>query len=131
MKRDKLSNTSRKKSRNRSRQNSSRNRHNDRAVNQVNDVSDYVSIRPLHEHFSEYTNEELIHIKKEVCLAHRCPYLSRTRSNIGVKKATPQNTICNYILMAGHSRGCMPDVCTHYNDTNVKKHLHISAYSNQ
>ena len=81
-----------------------------------------LKLTPLHEHFREYTAEELLRIKHNHCVAHKCPYLSKIswaskhRGTVGSNK----QLMCNYILVAGHSRGCMPDVCAHWADKGVK-----------
>lgn len=76
---------------------------------------------PLHEDFRDYTAEELNEIKKNVCIAHHCPYVGKVSSSWSKGKHQPiSNAICNYILMAEHSRGCMPDVCTHWNEHPTK-----------
>ncbi len=74
----------------------------------------------LHDSFRDYTTEEIIEIKKKVCIAHKCPYLQKLHEYSG-KGTSPLGNICNYIVLTGHMRGCMPDECTHWNDTNVKR----------
>lgn len=73
----------------------------------------------LHEHFREYTSEEVNQIKKDVCLKHKCPYLSRMSDY--VTKTTGWNNFCSYLEWSGHMRDCMPDECTHYLDGIPKK----------
>lgn len=63
---------------------------------------------PLHEYFSEYTADEIIHIQNTVCKKNNCKYL-RTRKTGGL-------TYCDYLCTTGKMRDCMPDLCTHYND---------------
>lgn len=79
----------------------------------------------LHEHFREYTPEEIIEIKKKVCIKNKCPYMANTTSVGSVRKASKttiiSNKCCMYILWAGKSRGCMPDECKHYMDKDVKR----------
>ena len=77
----------------------------------------------LHENFREYTPKEIGEIKKNVCVKHRCPYLSAGWSKTDAKKKDPDYThrSCNYILYTGKMRGCMPDECTYWKDKNVKK----------
>ena len=79
--------------------------------------------QPLHEHFAEYTVEEIERIRQEVCVAHKCPYLSTVKgSTRGFNAhASSGQKCCNYILIAEHMRNCMPDVCEHYKDKQVKK----------
>lgn len=74
----------------------------------------------LHEHFREYTREEIVEIKQKVCLKHKCPYLQKINDYLG-KGTGPSNNICNYIGKTGHMRGCMPDECKHWKDKNVPK----------
>ena len=74
----------------------------------------------LHEHFRQYTKEELVEIKHKVCFKHNCPYLQKINDYIG-KSLGVGNNICDYIGKTGHMRGCMPDECTHWKDKNVKK----------
>ena len=79
---------------------------------------------PHHDHFSEYTEDEIAKIKAYVCVKHECPYLrGLSKSGNNSKAIAPANRCCNYSLLTGHSRGCMPDECTHYKDKNVKKRL--------
>ena len=89
----------------------------------------------LHERFSEYTKEEVEQLKKDVCIKNKCPYLGLIHDSGTVnQKNSPNNKTCNYILFTGHMRNCMPDECTHYLDTDVKKKRFndkdISAISN-
>lgn len=72
----------------------------------------------LHEHFREYTAEEILQIKREVCIAHKCPYLSRMTDSESATFA--HNNFCSYLEWAGKMRGCMPDECTHYMDERPK-----------
>ena len=74
---------------------------------------------PLHERWSEYTKDEINEIKKNVCTKHKCPYLGRI-STFSMNKQY-SNMCCNYIEFAGHSRGCFPEDCTHYEDKNAPK----------
>ena len=72
----------------------------------------------LHERFSDYTVDEISKIKRDICLKHKCPYLgsvSNLKSQIPIT-----GRCCNYFLFTGKMRGCMPDECMHYNDTDVK-----------
>lgn len=73
----------------------------------------------MHEHFSEYTEEELKEIKLKVCTKHKCPYMSFVANTN--KNTAAINKCCNYILYTGKMRGCMPDDCKHYLDKNVKR----------
>lgn len=75
----------------------------------------------LHDNFRDYTKEEIIEIKQKVCIKHKCPYLQKIHDYAGKNSNSPLTNICNYILMTGHMRGCMPDECKHWNDTNVKR----------
>lgn len=82
----------------------------------------------LHENFRDYTEKEITRIKKRVCIKHNCPYLN---SISHVSKATEKsllNKCCFYAVYAEHSRGCMPDECTHWKDKNVKKTRFNSDY---
>ena len=74
----------------------------------------------LHDHFREYTKEEILDIKRKVCIAHNCPYLARMSD---YQSSTTSNNFCSYIQWTGHMRGCMPDECTHYTDdkSQIKK----------
>ena len=74
---------------------------------------------PLHDSFSEYTNEELLQIKKDVCLAHQCPYASRI--NWSTKSGATYTVTCNYILITQKRRNCMPDVCQYWKDEVVNR----------
>lgn len=78
---------------------------------------------PLHENFREYSVQELIEIKKANCIAHQCPYLSKINWTSRAKSAHPVSNLqitCNYILVTGHCRDCMPDVCRHWKDKSVE-----------
>lgn len=76
-----------------------------------------------HESFRDYTTEEINKIKVEVCMKHACPYLKNFKP-VGLKgMGNPECKACDYISITGHSRGCMPDECTHYLDQNVKKRI--------
>lgn len=72
----------------------------------------------LHEYFREYTKEDIKMITREVCIAHNCPYLRHISAAVSPKSSEAYVPIkcCMYIDIVGHSRGCMPDECTHYND---------------
>lgn len=86
-------------------------------------------VTPLHERFSEYTSEEIDNIKRDVCLKHKCPYLTRFHGTPPKKVLQGQvyNIVCNYILITGHSRDCTPDVCKHWRDKNVKKQQNLNG----
>ena len=77
----------------------------------------------LHENFKEYTEAEIRQIKKDVCLKHKCPYVTNIANNNKGKKGNDYytNKCCNYLLYAGKRRDCMPDECTHYLDKGVKR----------
>ena len=75
-----------------------------------------------HDNFKEYTKKELNDVKRNVCIANKCPYMKKmvvqARSNDNAN-----GCYCDYISMTGHSRGCLPIDCTHYKDENVKKRV--------
>ncbi len=73
----------------------------------------------LHENFRDYTKEEIYKIKKDICLKHKCRYLSRVSDYSSV--ATVSNNFCSYLEWTGHMRDCMPDECTHYLDEGSTK----------
>lgn len=78
----------------------------------------------LHENFRDYTKQEISDIKAEVCIAHKCPYLSVLHdNNIKSNKSTKYayRRVCDYILFTGKQRDCMPDECIHWNDKDVPK----------
>lgn len=80
----------------------------------------------LHEHFRDYTVDEVTSIIINHCQAHKCPYLRRVvtgalKNNSRNAKFNAANKCCMYIDVAGKMRGCMPDECTHYLDKDVKK----------
>lgn len=79
--------------------------------------TDAIETKPLHENFREYTAAELNKIKVEICIRHKCPYASNV--------AAASSTVCNYILIEQHSRGCMPDVCEYWKNKDVKKRKDI------
>ena len=73
----------------------------------------------LHEHFREYTAEDIKYILNNVCIKHDCPYLralTGQTTNPRYPNTMYMNKCCMYIDVIGHSRGCMPDECTHYDD---------------
>ena len=80
--------------------------------------------KPLHNNFRDYTKEEVDRIKKEVCFAHKCPYISKlpTTYRNGIKQSSLTST-CDYFLVTGKRRGCMPDLCKHYEDKIDKKEI--------
>lgn len=86
----------------------------------------------LHERFSEYTKEEIMRITKNVCMKNNCPYLGRliTCNAYNGKDTSSANKTCNYMLYTGKMRECMPDECTHYTDTGVKKQKPHTAVKN-
>lgn len=88
-----------------------------------------MSSLPHHENFREYTVKELTEIKMNVCMAHKCPYMSFIiDSNLGQRRRdASSNKCCNYILYAGKRRGCMPDECTHYKDKGVKRRIKFNT----
>lgn len=73
----------------------------------------------LHERFRDYTLKEIIAIKKEVCIAHKCPYLARMSDYQNASAVS--NNFCSYIDKTGRMRECMPDECTHYNEELPKE----------
>ena len=77
----------------------------------------------LHEHFRDYTNEEILQIKKDVCMKNNCPYLGQVGVTQpgGGKGFALNGKCCNYIMYTGKMRGCMPDDCKHYLDEGAKK----------
>ena len=79
----------------------------------------------LHEHWREYTQEEINQIKRDVCMAHKCPYISKINWHIGKQGAQHNGSMvqytCNYILIQQRSRDCMPDVCEYWKDKKVKR----------
>ena len=80
--------------------------------------------KAMHKNFRDYTPDEIAQIKRDNCVAHKCPYLSKIHWNSkhsSMNGRASVQTMCNYILFAGHSRGCMPDVCEYWKDTNVKR----------
>ena len=80
---------------------------------------------PLHEKWSEYTRDEINEIKRDVCAKHNCPYLGRI-STLAMNKQF-SNMCCNYIELAGHSRGCFPEDCTCYEDKNAPKRRRLTT----
>lgn len=76
---------------------------------------------PRHENFRDYTKSEIDEVKKHVCVAHNCPYKRTMHQFTGRQKDNVTQVFCDYISLTGHSRGCLPVDCTHYNDTNVRK----------
>ncbi len=78
--------------------------------------------QPLHDRWKDYTNEECMDILKNHCIKHNCPYLSslRQRKAASTKKSLA-TLCCNYILVEGHSRGCMSDVCGYWKKKPSKK----------
>lgn len=77
---------------------------------------------PRHENFGEYTKSEINEVKKHVCIAHKCPYMRRLHQQV-TRADNVTSVICDYISLTGHSRGCLPVDCTHYNDTGVRKRI--------
>ena len=77
---------------------------------------------PRHENFGEYTQEEIKEVKKHVCIGHKCPYMRRFAQQTG-RTENYLGVYCDYISLTGHSRGCLPIDCTHYNDTGVRKRV--------
>ena len=81
----------------------------------------------LHEHFREYTNDEITNIIIKHCQAHKCPYLrvvtGALKNNSRNAKLNAANKCCMYIDVTGKMRGCMPDECTHYLDKGVRKRV--------
>ncbi len=83
---------------------------------------------PHHDKFSDYTPEEIAKITKNVCIKHKCPYAKFVHSSGYSKKSNSTfklacDRFCDYLCIAGKSRGCMPDECTHYKDKNVKRRI--------
>lgn len=76
--------------------------------------------KPLHERWRDYTEEEINDIKRNVCIAHECPYFSALFDGQGTSKEdiarTPGGRYCDYICLTGKPRGCMPDQCTKWKD---------------
>lgn len=79
----------------------------------------------LHERWYEYTNNEIIKIKKEKC--SKCRYSKRfgalsngkdTEEQRGNKANMPGNLYCDYLMMTGHKRGVRPENCDHYKEGN-------------
>lgn len=75
----------------------------------------------LHEHFRDYTAEEIAEIKQKVCIKHKCPYLQKIHDYAGKSKMSANANICDYFCITGRIRECMPDDCTYWKDKDVKK----------
>ena len=69
---------------------------------------------PHHDEYKDYTAHELNEITKEVCMAHKCPYLGGV--NTYYKGVALGNKPCCYFIRTGKRRGCMPDECKHWKD---------------
>lgn len=75
---------------------------------------------PLHERWALYPRKEINAIKEKVCIKHKCPYTKKINDYTG--HSTSINYIfCDYLAYTGHSRGCLPEECTHWQDTGVPK----------
>ena len=69
----------------------------------------------LHEHWREYTNSEILEIKRKVCIAHECVYLKNFNSDEQI------NAYCDYLCMTGHIRKERPEDCEHWKDDYIPK----------
>lgn len=72
----------------------------------------------LHEHWRDYTEEEINEIKKRVCIDNDCPYLKYFNGG-GATKCIDL-AYCDYLIMAG-KHPPRAEVCEHYKDQNVKQ----------
>lgn len=82
----------------------------------------------LHESWIEYSTKEINDIKKKHC--SKCKYSKRfgahntgtTNSEDLIKNPNgramiaPGQLYCDYLMTAGHSRGCRPEDCKHYKE---------------
>lgn len=79
----------------------------------------------LPDNFGQRSVDQVNKVKRNVCIKHNCPYLTCTddgHSNYKPNtKAWLNNKCCNFSLITGHSRGCNPEDCKHWQDKNVKK----------
>jgi len=74
----------------------------------------------LHKHWRDYTDAEIIAIKKKNCIAHHCPYMICLNERVGQQqKAVPTNKVCDYTVLTGKIRDQRPEVCTHWQDDVV------------
>jgi hypothetical protein len=63
----------------------------------------------LHEHWRDYTDEEILEYKRKVCIAHKCKYLKHFNGDEQV------NAYCDYLCMTGHIPP-RAEVCEHWKD---------------
>lgn len=68
-------------------------------------------MKVLHEKWSQYTIGDLNYIHRSHC--RKCPYVGTLE----------HYHTCDYILLAGHSRGCTPEECEHYKDKVTKRRV--------
>lgn len=72
---------------------------------------------PHHDHYRDYTLEELNRITTEVCIKHKCPYLSTA----AIGSTVPGKMECTRFMYTGKRMGCMPDECKHYEEKAALK----------
>lgn len=58
----------------------------------------------------QYSPNEIYRIKRKKC--RKCPY----RGSFSSSDGAGTTICCDYLLLTGQSRGCLPDVCTHHLD---------------
>lgn len=86
----------------------------------------------------KYTEEEVVAIQNEVCLAHNCQYCKPVNSSNLDDKDLEKKVVrsyCDYLCMTGKRRDCDPTDCTHWQDPpvaerNVFKNFGQLTYKN-
>ena len=69
----------------------------------------------LHEHWRDYTDEEILEYKRKVCIANKCKYLKHFNGDEQV------NAYCDYLCMTGTVRKGRPEDCEHWKDEDIVK----------
>lgn len=68
------------------------------------------SFSMLHEHWRDYTEDEVNHLKRTICIAHDCPYLKYFNNS---SKDDASQAYCDYLCMVGHVPPRV-EVCEHW-----------------
>lgn len=69
----------------------------------------------LHKRWIEYTNKEIVAIKRSKCV--NCPY----KGVASARSVDASSIYCNYLEITGSARLVHPELCQHYLDVDVHR----------
>lgn len=80
---------------------------------------------PLHERWRDYSNKEIVAIKRTKCIV--CPY----RGVVSTQYGDITRIYCNYLEMTGQARLIRPELCEHYLESDDIRQSHMHRYSSR